>query len=182
MATKPEVDVYVQEQWRKLRLAGDWRQTAEEFYVWGEKQFWRTHKTWQSICDGFIERARERMARRREQATAGPKDSCSVLVCTLCWKVHDAHNEDRAVDEQLPECACVMRTQEDHRLWQLLRACQDLVLLTFCGRRVGLATVLERIGHVRDRALAGECGEEYRRKTAPWFEAIGGGHAEQSAA
>ncbi|MCX7003868.1 MAG: hypothetical protein NTV22_11420 [bacterium] len=180
MTTKPEVDAYVQEQWRLKKIAGDWRQTAEEFFVFGERVFWKFSKTWQSMCDSYVATGKRR-ADARLAGSKKPQGGHTLVVCTLCWRIHDAHNEDRGEGQQLAECGCAERTKASQELWRVLKACQRFVTLCFEVAAPPSALVQEKIWRARQRATV-DHADEYERHTAAWFDALGGGHAEQSAA
>lgn len=174
IATRGEVDDYMQEQWQRLRIPGDWRQTAIEFFEWAEKQNWKLNRPWQTVADGFIRRQRarvlERMAGGEKHADAG----MTLLVCDLCWHVHDARNDERADDDCLAECRCVDRTVNSTDMFRLLSRCQRLRKLSFESARPAAAVVCERIARLREQTLR-EYGDEYERRTAEWFAACGAG-------
>jgi len=171
MTTKPEVDVYVQEQWKLLRIPGDWRLTAEQFFAWGERQAWKLGKPWQSIVDTFIAKAKVHATARA--AGAVKKHECHTLVvCALCWRIHDAHNKERVDGQKLAECGCADRCKASQELWRVLKACQSFVTLSFEVAAPPALQVQEKIWRARQRVTV-EHADEYARHTSAWFEAMG---------
>jgi hypothetical protein len=170
MPSRAEIDQYFEEQWKLRRVGGDMTKTADDFWRFGEKIYWKFKNTWKSVADTFVTTRKTQLSSKASHKHEKLAKAYVLNVCTLCWHVRDGHNSERKEDDQIPECTCHLKTNNKHELWIILDRCWRFVTLAF--ERVPTSFELtERINQARTR-VTNHHGEEYEARTREWFDAI----------